>query len=226
MRLDKPQSVLVHFLLKNYQQMFVLEQTPEDRAAGNTIRQCLSEGKPIKVPVSQQRTQSVYSKVIEYSQAYNKADVLGKEVDALLKSAPDSDALRAHLKAALRQACGGPEELRKPQKGFWLNLIGLVFSCVCGDRKQPPMTLEQFLARAEQLEAGPTEKRFKTLTTLCAKVLFQQKASVRPSPDELGLLETDPALGVHFLRLLRSSESQEQQKKLFLKNLINFTSNA
>ena len=153
--------------------MFALEQTPEDRAAGNAVRQCLQDGKPIKVAVSYQRVQNVYSRVIEYAQAYNKADVLCREVDAVLKSSSDSEALRTHLKGALRQACGGPDELRRPQKGFWLNFISLVFQCVCGDKKQAPMTLEQFLGRAEQLETGPTEKRFRQLTQLCAKVLFQ-----------------------------------------------------
>ena len=113
MKLNEQQSALVQYLLKNYQAMFALERTPEDRASGNAIRQCLQEGKPLKLAASYQRTQSVYAKVIEFAQAYNRADVLGREVDALLKSVPESDALRAHLRAALKLACGGPDELRK-----------------------------------------------------------------------------------------------------------------
>ena len=98
--------------------------------------------------------------------------MLSREIDAVLKSDPDSEQLRNHLKTALRQACGGPDELRRPQKSFWLTLIGLIFSCVCGDKKQPTMTLEQFLGKVEQLEATSTEKRFRPLVSLCAKVLF------------------------------------------------------
>lgn len=37
------------------------------------------------------------------------------------------------------------------------------------------------------------------------------------------MLEADPALGVHFLRLLRSPDSPDAQKRIFLKTLANFT---